>query len=88
MPEAPAYLVNWLAELGWCESNTNGFVGLSAVEIIAWAKGRKKELEGWEFEALLNASRQYVSGYYSDEGQGDEKVVSFSQFAKKAGKAN
>lgn len=87
MPDAPAYLIEWMGKLGWCAVGMNGPMGLSASEIRAWAQGCKKDLLAWEFEALLNASRQYVSGYYTEENLGADKVVSFSAFAKNAGKA-
>lgn len=61
MPEAPAYLLAWLQELGWCGPGAMGAAPLPAVEIAAWAAGTGRRLQGWEFAALQAASRAYVT---------------------------
>lgn len=51
---------------------------LPAQEIHAWASGTGHRLQGWEFRALLDASRAYVDEYLaerSDPPDGQDETL-------------
>ena len=61
MPDAPAHLVEWFQACGVCGFGAAGIIPISACEIMAWAQGMRREIEPWEFDALLSASRGYCA---------------------------
>lgn len=66
LPDAPAYLLTWLHQLGWAEAGPNCPLPLSAQEIHAWASCAGHRLQGWEFLALQAASRAYVDEFLAE----------------------
>lgn len=60
LPTAPAYLLDWMEEVGWFSTGPAGPVALPATEVAAWAAGTRRRLQGWEFSALQAASRAFV----------------------------
>lgn len=62
LPPAPPHLVDWLQELGvYCP----GPDPLPATEIAAWAQATGRHLARWEFVALQEASRAFVTEYHA-----------------------
>ncbi len=93
MPEAPAYLLDWLQELGWCAAGAMGAAPISATEIAAWASGTGRRLQGWEFAALQTASRHYVTHLHDEtpvppDGQAPEKTSIAGKFKALAKQLN
>lgn len=66
LPAAPAHLLGWLHELGMC---VPGPEPLPATEITAWAHGSGRRLLPWEFLALQEASRAFVSEFHAGNAQ-------------------
>jgi len=60
-PVSARYLLGWLSDLGWAQSNGMAATPLSACEMKAWCELAEIELEAWEFEALRSASRAYCA---------------------------
>lgn len=60
-------MVEYWQILGRCSSGGMGPVPLSATEIRAWQEGMNKDLEPWEFSALIEMSRGYVSSLLDGE---------------------
>lgn len=74
------YLLGWLSDLGWAQSNGMGAIPLSSVEVRSWGELMKIDLEIWEFEILRAASRAYCAQSASkdplppwQEGEGSSK---------------
>lgn len=97
LPEAPAHLVRWLQELGWCMANGMGLVGLPASEIRAWACGCGHKPNPLEFESLAAASRAYANEHQAEgpehddvppDGQDIQKPRPTSAFSSLAKKVN
>ncbi len=62
MPAVSArYLLDWLSDLGWAQSNGMGATPLSAAEISAWCGLMRIDMEIWEVEILRAASRAYCA---------------------------
>ena len=61
------YLVDYWQQLGRCSSGAMGPIPLSATEIQAWQKGTRTELLPWEFSAIIEMSRGYVSSLLEGE---------------------
>lgn len=81
MPDAPALLVGWLNELGWCLSSGMGICPLTAQEIRAWAAGSCRRVGPWEFTAMLEASRCYVHEYGEDKPTPPDEDVAIKALA-------
>lgn len=60
-PVSARYLLGWLSDLGWAQSNGMGAVPLSAIEMRSWGELMQIDLETWEFEILRAASRAYCA---------------------------
>lgn len=62
-----AYVVGYWQDLGIVECGGMGPVPLSACEIMAWQHGTGNELQFWEFNALRQMSRAYLSQAHDSE---------------------
>jgi len=62
-----AYLAGYLTQSGPAMAGANGMAPLTSAELAAWAAGRRLSLAGWEFQAILDASRAYVGQYQGDD---------------------
>lgn len=62
-----AYVVGYWHDLGIVECGGMGPVPLSAREIMAWQHGTGNELQFWEFNALRQMSRAYLSQAHDSE---------------------
>ena len=69
------YLLGYWQEIGKCLSGAMGPIPLSPTEIQAWQNGTRNELMPWEFTAMLEMSRGYVSMLL--EGQSPESSPPF-----------
>ena len=90
---AVRYVVDWLNELGWGMSGGMGLVALSASEVYAWAMMNDLKLEPWEFKAIREGSRAYVSQVYSESeiapfSKADEKPKLIGKFKSIASTLN
>jgi hypothetical protein len=61
------YLVAYWLELGKCSSGAMGPVPLAPADVQAWQRGTRVDLLPFEFTALLEMSRGYVSGLLEGE---------------------
>ena len=62
-----AYVANYWQDLGFAASGGMSAVPLTALEISAWANGSGVELNAWEFFAIKEMSRAYVSQMHESE---------------------
>lgn len=69
------YILSHWQEIGRCSSGAMGPIPLSATEIQAWQEGTHNDLMPWEFTAMLEMSRGYVSMLL--EGQKPESSPPF-----------
>lgn len=93
MPVAPPHLARWLAAVGHSRSGANGPRPLDAAELAAWAAGTGRRLQGWEFQALLDASAAFCTEYHAanplppyrttaqTDADGARRSISFAQMA-------
>lgn len=65
--EGAEYLVSYWQSLGKCSAGAMGAIPLSPTEIAAWQKGTQTALLPFEFTALLEMSRGYVSMLHEGE---------------------
>lgn len=65
--EGAEYLVSYWQSLGKCSVGAMGPVPLSPADIAAWQNGTKTALLPFEFTALLEMSRGYVSSLAEGE---------------------
>lgn len=61
------YLVGHWQSVGRCSSNGMGMAPLMASEVLAWQQGTNTDLLPWEFTAILEMSRGYVSMIHEGE---------------------
>lgn len=61
------YLVKVLERCGVCKSGFNGVEPLNSVDVMEWQRGTKYPLSGWEFQAIIDASRAYCSQYHQSK---------------------
>lgn len=54
------YLVGWLDDLGWCETNGMGVQGVSWNSLFSWNSLTGADLDPWEAETLHQASLSYA----------------------------
>lgn len=64
-PQRVPYLFEWLCMAGPAQSGAMGPIGLTAMELQAWADGAGFALQPWEFLSLQRASRAYCNEYAS-----------------------
>lgn len=68
MPRVTAeYIVDYWNDLGLVEYSSMGAIPLSSAEIDAWSRGSSTELMPWEFRALRQMSKDYLSSLNSSE---------------------
>ena len=73
--EGLEYLLGYWQSVGRYSAGAMGPIPLSATEIQAWQKGTRTELMPWEFTAILEMSRGYISMLF--EGQKPESTPPF-----------
>lgn len=67
MPDLQApYLANHLQAAGLCLQGASGPVALTSSELVNWCTGMGRRLAGWEFGAILAASRAYCQQLQDD----------------------
>lgn len=59
--EGAEYLVTYWQASGKCSSGAMGPIPLSPTDVLAWQTGSQTDLLPWEFSAILEMSRGYVS---------------------------
>lgn len=72
MPEITGaeYVVSYWQSLGRCSIGAMGPIPLSSIEIEAWKAGTRTDLAPWEFTAIIEMSRAYIS--MINEGENPE----------------
>lgn len=62
MPRAAQYLLDWFWELNLGRGVSQaGYLGLSSVEIVAWATLRQVTLRDWELDAIRQLDSKFLS---------------------------
>lgn len=61
------YLAKVLERCGVCKSGFNGVEPLNSVDVMEWQRGTKYPLSGWEFQAIIDASRAYCAQYHQSK---------------------
>jgi hypothetical protein len=64
-----AHVLGYLSGMGWSLSSGMGQAPLTSTEVQAWCMGMQVDLDPWEFEAVLLASRSYCEQLASDDGR-------------------
>lgn len=66
------YLFGWLNKLGLANYGFNGVVPLTSIDVQSWAAMSKRDVNPWEFETLINLSRQYCAQMSASSKKGCE----------------
>jgi hypothetical protein len=62
VPRAAQYLLEWFWELNMGRAVSQaGYLGLSSVEIVAWATLRRISLRDWELDAIRQLDSKFLS---------------------------
>jgi hypothetical protein len=61
-PRAGLYLVEWFWDLNLGRTaSANGYLGISAAEIVAWCSLRRITLKTWELDALRRLDAKFLT---------------------------